>query len=52
MTTARRQQVNSASQVKPDGWDPRVSVTGLVWVDDMWDQSTAASAKSMLTCGS
>ena len=39
------------TQVKPDAWDPIVSVLGLVRVTDMWAQSTATSAWSKLTRG-
>ena len=39
------------TQVKPDAWDPIVSVLGLVRVTDMWAQSTATPAWSKLTRG-
>jgi len=39
------------TQVKPDAWDPTVSVLGLVRVTDMWAESTATSAWSKLTRG-
>ena len=38
--------------VKPDQWGALVSDPWLVCVADRWAWSTAASAKSMLTCGS
>ena len=39
------------TQVKPDAWDPIVSVLGLVRVTDMWAQSGATSARSTLMHG-